>query len=830
MSSSGHSLILDTDSGAQIETSPLTNSSAQGDASEIHCKVTKLSQKEFSIPLFEAIEAGELAQIDAILKAGYSLDLDSGSSLATAIMVSKNSSPFFYLLSAGASLDAPGEIYTLPETVALGCKWPRSEKCSALDVMASRGLTLPPIFWAAVKDDPQTVLAEIEKGNLLQQDSQGNNLVSYLSANGNLTLLRRLYLSNASLFLQRNKQNSSPLLFACSNGHLAVVTWLVTTVHADIEDKTAFGYNALMMAASNGFIDIVKWLVQIAKAKVDERDQNGLTALMCAASKGSYCLPVMKWLATEGGCSITDLDNNGCPAPWYALNCLEVLQWMVKHHGSVDFGWRDSSLLIWAAESGRINCMKWLLEEGGSSLEERAYDHRTPYLTAVYYGKFEVVKWLHAEYHTKISGDVNADGATALLTAASVGNIHIVEWLIKQGGASITEVDSKGLNVLYYAAFGGHMDLVKWLVAEMGVDVARSHALLAAARSGHLELIEWLFARGGQVTEADSKQRSVLYHAASGGHLSVVKWLVKHGANVSAKDKSGVTALIMAAWTGSLEIVQWLVLEGGANITDHALGRSLVVHAAGHLDVVKWLVEKCDADISQRRHNEHVLTSVAAQEGFTATLKWILREKRNFLELRDSRFILEQALLQNHAHLVTCLLVDFNICQPEELQKQKYSSTRDCFLMCKNTELMYSVCMEYDLKQRISVCQFAAREALQGHLLPVLQDLVHLYNERTEEELEEMHGLIFAKYKDDPPLQLQSLSQSWDVSRGLMQDLMQTLHRQRPESVSASYSVICSFKAKHAPALTTQPSLSRSVDDTLRAFANFLALPEAKPA
>jgi hypothetical protein len=133
-----------------------------------------------------------------------------------------------------------------------------------------------------------------------------------------------------------------------------------------------------------------------------------------------------------------------------------------------------ASELLFAARSGDIARVRWLLKDEGASIDERNDHGDTALLCAASRGQYEMVKFLMT---TGASiGEMNIEGMTALLFA--VGNGHlpmvsaIVSCLPKEGvTAALAETNMHGNNALLHAADCNHVVVVQWLLEQQNMDI-----------------------------------------------------------------------------------------------------------------------------------------------------------------------------------------------------------------------------------------------------------------------------------------------------------------------------------------------------------------------
>lgn len=171
-----------------------------------------------------------------------------------------------------------------------------------------------------------------------------------------------------------------------------------------------------------------------------------------------------------------------------------------------------------------------------------------------------------------------------LRVAIGEGDLPRVKLLL-QGGASNAETRTHG-SALSWAKVKGKPLIVEWLLAEgeaiiSDVDhVTRLEAsrmrdeLEEAICESDLPKVKLLVHGGASIAETRT-QLSALDQAAATGEALIVEWvLAEGGANISDVDSNeGFTALLSAAYdtrrlNDNVKTIQWLLEDGGADITD----------------------------------------------------------------------------------------------------------------------------------------------------------------------------------------------------------------------------------------------------------------------
>lgn len=120
-------------------------------------------------------------------------------------------------------------------------------------------------------------------------------------------------------------------------------------------------------------------------------------------------------------------------------------------------------------------------------------------------------------------------GVTPLMMATRLGNLRMVEFLLKVGGT----VNAK--------------DKDQW------------SALMYACQEGNLEIANLLIEHKAHLDKRDTNGWTCLRIAIAKRHLSIVRLLLDEGANPNLKDNMEWTPIESAIWTGNVEMVSVLL-------------------------------------------------------------------------------------------------------------------------------------------------------------------------------------------------------------------------------------------------------------------------------
>jgi ankyrin repeat protein/tetratricopeptide (TPR) repeat protein len=149
------------------------------------------------------------------------------------------------------------------------------------------------------------------------------------------------------------------------------------------------------------------------------------------------------------------------------------------------------------------------------------------------------------------------DGETPLTSAATVGRLGVVRFLLENGA----EPQPKAL---FNATLNGHRAVVE-LLLERGAEVdareagSQRTALHFAAERGFKAVSEALLEHETAIGARDVHGATPLHHASAEGHLSVIDMLLSHGAELNAADQGRATPLVYAIARHQLAAARRLV-------------------------------------------------------------------------------------------------------------------------------------------------------------------------------------------------------------------------------------------------------------------------------
>jgi ankyrin repeat protein len=230
---------------------------------------------------------------------------------------------------------------------------------------------------------------------------------------------------------------------------------------------------------------------------------------------------VVKYLVEEAGADERHAEGNGMTPLMWAVDegHIEMVEYLLSRPAT-DVNAKTTEkdgALTFACRKGRVEMMK-LLVGAGARVKAESSDELGLVAQAVVWGKLQVVKYLVEE----AGADENyrdGGGWTPLMVAADAGQAAVMQYLLDRPCINIDAENERG-----------------------------TKAIDMACRKGHVEVVKLLVAAGARVHPQDSDATGALLQAVRGGKLDVVKYLVEGaGADVTRTGRNGITPLTLAS-------------------------------------------------------------------------------------------------------------------------------------------------------------------------------------------------------------------------------------------------------------------------------------------
>ena len=161
----------------------------------------------------------------------------------------------------------------------------------------------------------------------------------------------------------------------------------------------------------------------------------------------------------------------------------------------------------------------------------------------------------------------NSSGDSPLISAARIGNLKVMDLLLKHG-ANINQLDAKKRDILNIAISHKNPDLARWALAN-GIDptmvtsIYEGSALIYACHQGQVEIVSMLINAGAPLNRINNIGWTALLETTVLGdgsekYQQITRLLVDVGADKTIADRNGKTPLDHAKERGHKEIVEIL--------------------------------------------------------------------------------------------------------------------------------------------------------------------------------------------------------------------------------------------------------------------------------
>jgi ankyrin repeat protein len=237
------------------------------------------------------------------------------------------------------------------------------------------------------------------------------------------------------------------------------------------------------------------------------------------------------------------------------MECMNDYDIDVDTRGNVDS--LGSTALHNACWYGRMNIVKYLIEERYANVEKKDYNGKRPLQFACRTGRYRIVNYLIKDCHANISWDDDDDDDD---------DDECIDYI--QG-------NNEGWTALHEASIANHLNIVRYLITKcrnkVNVEAKNSTgetSLDVAIRLGNYDVAKYLIKEGDVNLETtNGRERTILHTATKEGRLKIVQYLTrKCNFNVNVQDFMGNTPLHLACFSGHWDIMKYLIDECNANI------------------------------------------------------------------------------------------------------------------------------------------------------------------------------------------------------------------------------------------------------------------------
>lgn len=435
-----------------------------------------------------------------------------------------------------------------------------------IDVNAYRNTHSTPVHVAAAAGDLAMLELLIKRGaDVNARRQQGNRPLHEAAEAGNLKVVQWLLDHGANADALGNLE-LTPLHLAASKRHKVVVEMLLQR-GANVSVHPELRFPSFHYAAMGGDPDIMRLMLRRG-AGIDTHDRNGYTPLHRAASSGHKAAVA---LLLDGGAQIDERDKQLQTPLHLAMSAgrTEVVAYLIER--GADPLLRDDkqvSALERARQSKLTEIVSVIAASLGSNDEAAARERDAKideFVNAAMRGN-------RSELERLLDGgvDINAInryGRTALLQAAMMDDLDIVNLLLKRG--ALAHPNHNGTTPMHIAAQRGWGALVNVLLAANVdpdiQDLDGRTPLYLALLGGYSRVVELLIDENVDLHAIDSRANNLLHVAARNGNLESVRTLLDHSVAVNAGNREGATPLHYAVQSDAHDVVA-LLLANSADV------------------------------------------------------------------------------------------------------------------------------------------------------------------------------------------------------------------------------------------------------------------------
>ena len=514
------------------------------------------------------------------------------------------------------------------------------------------------LYLASSKGHHTLVVRLLEKGVAVDGHGGKQGTALQIAALEGHKEVVQVLLKNKASTKVVNARFGTPLSAAAEKGHQGCFQLLVNA-GASINGRGGW-YGYPLISAIVGKNDAIIQILLNKGANVNLTGGRHVCALMAASAVSK-----IEWVKTliDIGAKVNDENDKGADALHSACCArrLDVVELLLANGADVNAkGGKHRNALNAASSEGSVDIVNCLLAAG---VDASAFDENygNALQAAVLGGHQLIVKKLALQCEVNSAGGVKG---TALIIAASLGDVHMLELLFELGVRTGPTEDTA--DALVAASAKAHDDAVSALVKK-GADVDATGTyklksctpLQAAANKGNLSTVVQLLALGADSALVAGSNGTALLAASdrsmhNHSELQIIELLIDAGANVNEVleypcGSGGWDNALSAAVGRNNEDATKLLLNKGTNVnlTNKRLHTCLqVASRIGNTTVLELLFQYgADPNLELEPHEgldgDGLITALqeAACNGSESTIRLLVTKgAKLMLDRNDSRF------------------------------------------------------------------------------------------------------------------------------------------------------------------------------------------------
>ena len=318
-------------------------------------------------------------------------------------------------------------------------------------------------------------------------------------------------------------------------------------------------------AVQEGNLTLVQELIEADNTNLDLKDERQFTPLNWAVTSGH--LEIFMYLLNLGAdINTVDIDGSNLLINAAGSGKLDIVRYLVEDKG-FDVNFKDNNEYTpfsAAAGSGSVELLKYMIEKG-ANIHTATSIGTVPIVNAIYSDSLAAVEYL---FELGCEYDVpNQWNVYPVHYAAYRGNIDVIKLFLDRG-VDIHKVTMNRETPFFWAVVGRRFEMADFLLengVEINTKVLGGVTALHSAHKLRMESLDYLLGKGADITAVDSTGNTVLHAAAWSQRDEIILKLIESGVDINAVNNNGATALVNACNRDSLDVIQ-VLLDNGATL------------------------------------------------------------------------------------------------------------------------------------------------------------------------------------------------------------------------------------------------------------------------